>query len=500
MSAFAAPRSVRGRVLVATLALVAVGLAVASIATYAFLNSFLLHRVDDQLRGSLGGVAEALSRPGDGPVPFGVYALVLAPDGTITRAAPSVGYDGRPAPQPELPANLPGSAGSDEGVRLFSTGSVGDDIGYRAIALPLSDGSGTVVVAIPLTDVTDTLHRLVVVELAVVAVVLVLVAVAAMGLVRIGLRPLTDMEDTAAAIAAGDLSRRVSPADPDTEVGRLGLALNEMLAQIERAFAERTASEERLRRFVADASHELRTPLTSIGGYAELFRRGAADRPEDLAKTMGRIEAEAARMGVLVEDLLLLARLDEGMPISRTGVDLAALAGRAADAARAADPDRSVEVRADGPVEVDADEDRLRQVLDNLLANARAHTPAGTRTTISVSSSGDGGAVLEVADDGPGVAPEDRERIFERFYRADGSRTRGAGGGAGLGLSIAAEIARAHGGELELVSTDRGATFRLTLPPRRPDVEAPEASREEGAAADPTGEAAIEPAPRPDGP
>ena len=471
MSAARRPRSVRGRVVVATLALVALGLAVASVATYAFLNSFLVHRVDDQLRASLDGVAHALSDPEPGPVPFGVYALLLDPDGTVARAAPSLGYDGRPAPPPDLPSDLPGSqAAPDAGVRLFSTGSVTGDLRYRAIAVPLSGGSGTVVAAISLSDVADTLHRLLAVEAVVVATVLLLVGAAALGLVRVGLRPLTDMEDTAGAIAAGDLSRRVAPAEPDTEVGRLGLALNAMLAQIERAFDERTASEQRLRRFVADASHELRTPLTSIGGYAQLFRHGAADRPEDLAKTMERIEAEAARMGVLVEDLLLLARLDEGVTVAPSAFDLSALAERAVDAARAADPGRPVELRTKGPLRVVADEDRIRQVLDNLLANARVHTPDGTSVTVRVAAADGGGAVLEVADDGPGIPAEDRERVFERFYRADESRTRGAGGGAGLGLSIAAEIARAHGAVLELAPSERGATFRLTLPPDRPDV------------------------------
>ncbi len=302
------------------------------------------------------------------------------------------------------------------------------------------------------------------VEAIVVGGVLVLAAVSALGLVRLGLRPLTDIEETAGAIAAGDLSRRVTPAEPDTEVGRLGLALNAMLAQIEAAFAERTASEQRLRRFVADASHELRTPLTSIGGYAQLFRHGAAEHPEDLAKTMERIEREAARMGVLVEDLLLLARMDEGVSVTRSPFDLAALAAHAVEDARAADPDRPITLEAPSPVHVDADEDRLKQVLDNLIANARAHTPPGTPATVRVAER-DGAAVLEVADEGPGVPPEDRDRVFERFYRADPSRTRAAGGGAGLGLAIAAEIARAHGGTLELVPTETGATFRLTIPP-----------------------------------
>jgi two-component system OmpR family sensor kinase len=481
MTSLRPPRSLRGRLTAATLVLVAAGLAVAGAATYVFLQSFLVSRVDDQLRASLFVVPEALGSseavpdPGGGPgdhyVPFGVYAIYLDPGGTVVRVRPLVGYDGEAAPAPTLPAGLPGSDGAAaRGEVLFTTGSAGD-LGYRAIAAPVANDGGTIVVAIPLTDVTDTLHRLVFVEVLVVGGLLLLAAVSALGLVRLGLRPLTDIEATAGAIAAGDLSRRVSPADPDTEVGRLGIALNAMLAQIEQAFAERTASEQRLRRFVADASHELRTPLTSIGGYAQLFRHGAADRPEDLAKTMERIEREAARMGVLVEDLLLLARLDEGMSVSRTSFDLAALAARAVEDARAADPGRPVALEAPAPVPVEADEDRLKQVLDNLLANARLHTPPGTPVAVRVAR-GDGAAVLEVADEGPGVPPEVRDRVFERFFRADGSRSRGAGGGAGLGLAIAAEIARAHGSVLELLPTETGATFRLTIP-SAPPVDGP---------------------------
>ncbi len=477
MSGLHPPRSLRGRLLAATLVLVAVGLAGAGVATYAFLNSFLVSRVDDQLRASLLVAPQVLVSSEAAPDPDRgqgtdqvfqpLYAVYLDPSGHVVRVHPLVGYDGQALPAPTLPSDLPGSDGeTSTSTRLFTTGSAGD-LRYRAIAAPVVENGGTVVVAIPLTDVADTLHRLVVVEALVVGGVLVLAALSALGLVRLGLRPLTDIEETAGAIAAGDLSRRVTPADPDTEVGRLGIALNAMLSQIEAAFAERTASEERLRRFVADASHELRTPLTSIGGYAQLFRHGAADHPEDLAKTMQRIEREAARMGVLVEDLLLLARMDEGMTVSRTTFDLAALAARAVEDARAADPDHAISLEAGAPVLVEADEDRLKQVLDNLLANARAHTAPGTPVTVRVAPR-DGAAVLEVADEGPGVPPEDRARVFERFYRADESRSRGAGGGAGLGLAIAAEIARAHGAILELVPTETGATFRLTVPPPAP--------------------------------
>jgi two-component system OmpR family sensor kinase len=329
------------------------------------------------------------------------------------------------------------------------------------VRTPSENPFGTLIIAAPLTEVTDTLHRLLLVEILATVGVLLVVGLLALWLVRVGLRPLRAIGETAGAIAEGDLTRRVEPADQDTEVGRLGLSLNAMLAQIEQAFEERRASEERLRRFVADASHELRTPLTSIRGYAELFRHGASEHPEDLAKTMNRIESEAARMGILVEDLLLLARLDQGLPFSADRVELASLVARAVEDARAADPGRPIDLVGTGPVFVSGDEVRLKQILDNLLANASRHTPAGTPAHVTVASNGT--ATVVVADEGPGVDPELADRIFERFYRVDPSRSREKGG-AGLGLAIASEIARAHGGALDLVRSERGATFRLTLP------------------------------------
>jgi two-component system OmpR family sensor kinase len=285
-----------------------------------------------------------------------------------------------------------------------------------------------------------------------------------MWVVRVGLRPLDQKATTAGANASGDLSQRVEHADDRTEVGRLGAALNTMLGHIEQAFAARTASEQRLRRFVADASHELRTPLTSIRGYAELFRRGAAERPDDLATAMRRIEDESARMSVLVDDLLLLARLDQGRPLEREEVDLVALASDAVDDARAVSPDRPITFETNGPVTVTGDEARLRQVTANLLTNARAHTPEGTRVHVRVRSTPEG-AEIEVADDGPGLAPDEAARVFERFYRADPARTRSRGGSSGLGLSIVAAIASAHGGRATLdTAPGQGATFRVALP------------------------------------
>jgi two-component system OmpR family sensor kinase len=319
------------------------------------------------------------------------------------------------------------------------------------------------VVAIPLTELGQTLGRLRIIEGLVSGLVLLGLALVSLWLVRRELRPLEEIGTTAGAIAAGDLSRRIADESPRTEVGRLGLALNAMLAQIEQAFAERKASEDRLRRFLADASHELRTPLTSIRGYAELFRRGANQREEDLAKSMRRIEDESARMGIMVEDLLLLARLDQDRPLNRDPVDLAAVAADAVEDARAADADRQIALEGSDPVPVVGDEARLRQVAANLLANAVVHTPRGTPVTVRTLTDGDH-AVLEVADRGPGLTPEEMARAFEPFYRSDPSRDRTTGG-AGLGLAIVAAIAEAHGGRIDVDPTPGGgATFRFLIP------------------------------------
>lgn len=324
----------------------------------------------------------------------------------------------------------------------------------------LADRGDIIVVAMRTAKADELISRVTNVAIITSAVAIFALALLSPRVVRRSLRPLDDISDTAAAIGSGDLTRRVDGADARTEVGKLGTALNAMLGQIESAFRERESSETRLRRFIADASHELRTPVATIRGYAELFRRGAAARPDDLAMAMRRIESEAERMGVLVDEMLLLARLDQGRPLEREPVPLAALATDAVADANAASPDHRFDLEAT-PVSVAGDADRLRQVLGNLLANVIQHTPAGTSAVVRVRAEGDD-AVVEVADNGPGVATADLPHVFERFYRGDSERLRDHGG-AGLGLSIVSSVAAAHGGSAS-VSSGNGTTFVVRLP------------------------------------
>ena len=481
--------SLRGRLLVALLVLLASGLAVADVATWTALRSFLLHRVDQQLDGAHRRAEQAaeilLADPGD-PRALGAFRQFNA-DGpgafvqvrnagnqvvtSLTWHAP----DAAPS-APSLPVRLPAVRGAaqpgDREAAAFLTVPSEQVAGpsYRVRVSPLPDVTGTLIVALPLGDVGATLQRLLLVEALVTGAVLAAAVALGLWLVRLGLRPLDDIGRTAATIARGDLTQRVARADGRTEVGRLGQALNLMLGQIEAAFAERRASEARLRqsearlrRFVADASHELRTPLAAIRAYAELFRRGADRHPEDLPRLLGRIESEAARMGGLVDDLLLLQRLDQGRALERRPVDLGAVAADAVEAARAVEPDRPLGLTVTGSVEVLGDQDRLRQVVDNLLANVRTHTPPGAPAEVRVWAE-DGKAVVEVADRGPGLGAEQAEHVFERFYRVDSSRSRDAGG-AGLGLSIVAAIAYAHRGRAGVRSLPgQGAVFQVELP------------------------------------
>ena len=478
--------SLRTRLVLGVLMLAAAGLVVADVATYSSLHSFLFRRTDSTLRTNhtaVEGPALQALASGDCDALRDTrqigFIQVRRPNGQIVctqrivdfSKASAPGSGPPPAPQflppPRLPASLAIPQRPTEGpdrVRYFTASATRGGMQYRVRAGFESDGSLLLVIATPLTDVAATLDHLLLIELLVTASVLVAIVLLGLWIVRLGLRPLAGIERTAAGIAAGDLSQRVEHVEPKTEVGRLGLALNTMLQQIETAFRAREASEARLRRFVADASHELRTPLAAVRAYAELFRRGADRRPEDLARAMSGIEREGERMGILVEDLLLLARLDEGRPLERKAVDLDQVAGEAVETARTVEPGRPIELAVE-PAVVLGDRERLRQVVDNLLNNIRMHTPPGAPAHVRVTAS-NGNAVLEVSDEGPGMSAEAAERVFERFYRADASRAR-TRGGVGLGLSIVAAVAEAHGGTASARSElGKGATFRITLPLR----------------------------------
>jgi two-component system OmpR family sensor kinase len=461
--------SLRARLVLGVIVLGAVGLAVADVATYASLRSFLIDRTDASLEESHGGIEHELERSGcnaDRRPPPGAepgdFVQVRTPDGEVACSWQLTPL-GESAPSPPaLPDTIDPSGDGTDQASYFTVSAIEGGERYRVRASTVPGTDAVLITATPLTDVDATLRRLLAIMLLVTAAVLAALATLGLWVVRVGLRPLGEIGATAAAIADGDLTRRVERAEPRTEVGRLGLALNAMLAQIEAAFDAQAASERRLRRFVADASHELRTPLAAVRAYAELFGRGADRRPDDLERAMTGIGRESERMTVLVEDLLLLARLDEGRPLEREPVELDEVVSEAVDAAVAVDPDRPVDFESD-PVVVLGDRDRLRQVLDNLLSNVRAHTPAGSPVRVRVGSE-NGLAVVEVADSGPGMTSEETARVFERFYRSDSSRSR-ATGGVGLGLSIVAAVAEAHGGAVSAHSTPGdGATFRITFP------------------------------------
>jgi two-component system OmpR family sensor kinase len=496
--------SLRARLIAALIVLATAGLVTLAAVTYAEQRSFLLDRVDQQARDAQRPVSFALdgggflvpgirrppplirgipgqpqplappTQPGEGDdggggsgpqgLPRGTVGQLRNSRGTVVKKTAVRSYGDVALPAPNLPAKIP----VDQPITVGSKG--GSGLRYRVLAEPTHDRPGfTTVVALPLREADATLDRLLRVEGLVILCVLLLLGGLAWWVVRLGLRPLDRMGETADAIAGGDLSRRVSPATERTEVGRLGLALNAMLGQIEKAFAERQASENRLRQFLADASHELRTPLASIRGYAELFRIGAARKPADTEKAMGRIEDESARMGALVENLLTLARLDQVPEVARKPVDLSALARDAADDARAIAPDRDISLRGD-EVMVLGDASQLRQVLGNLVRNALVHTPAGTPIELGVQRE-DGAGVFTVQDHGRGLPSDDSDVLFERFWRADPGRERGRAG-AGLGLSIVAAIVEAHGGRVTAANAPGGgALFTITLPAAGGDTE-----------------------------
>lgn len=477
--------TLRLRFVLAVVALVTIAVGLFLAVTYSEFRNSEFQRLDNQLRATeqpvdqfLDGINRGTSAsgptgpagpaPAGGPggggenepqqelgLPVGSFAEQRAADGKVTGQTFTFGPTSD-APQPKLPAVL---AGTTLG-RLFTVGSTSGSTQFRVYERTQENGT-TTVVAIPTSDVANAVDHLLLLEAGGLAALLIVVAAGAWLILRRGLRPLERMAGTAALISNGDLSQRVTSSGAGTEVGQLGLALNRMLDDIEAAFAERDATEQRLRQFLADASHEMRTPLTSIQGFAELFRVSGEDARVDLPTILRRIEEESARMKVLVEDLLLLARLDEHRPNDRKPTDLVVLAADACTDVHATDPDRPVTLDAPEPVVVPGDEAHLRQALSNLTTNALRHTPEGTPVEVGCRLV-DGVAVVTVRDHGPGLDGDSLAHVFDRFWQSDKARV---GTGAGLGLSIVAAVAGEHGGRASAANAEGGgAVFTVTLP------------------------------------
>jgi two-component system OmpR family sensor kinase len=494
--------SLRTRLVLGVLALAAVALVAADFATSRALRSFLIQRTDSSLEAAHQEVEAAINgrqpppptgttnpQPGQAqppPVFFGSLLRTLpglfietrTPAGKVVFKGqePQFFRTGKRAPPPRLPKTFelaPPEAGGPDRVAYLTVPATSGGGSYRVRASRDPGASTVLIIATSLDGVTGTLHRLFLIELVVTAAGLAGILLLSLWVVRLALRPLDAISATAAAIGSGDLGKRVDRAEERTEVGRLGLALNAMLGQIESAFNARRASEDalrrseaRMRRFIADASHELRNPIAATRAYAELLPEAARRGSEDRERAIDGIRREADRMGVLVDDLLLLAHLDEGRPLAREPVQLDELVFEATELAHTLDPDRPLELDVEQAA-VLGDRLRLRQVIDNLLSNARSHTPARASVRISLNGE-DGSARLAVADSGPGLDPAVRDRVFERFYRADATRS-DDDRGAGLGLSIVAAVVKAHGGEVSVTSTPgQGATFVVTLPLSEP--------------------------------
>jgi two-component system, OmpR family, sensor kinase len=481
--------TLRLRLVLALVVLLTAGLVLFGVGTYSLYARSQYDRLDQQIASSVPLVSRQLQHaqtgstpgpgndtgsfePGRGPIPGGTghnappptylppstYAELRDQSGQVINAVQLVDSSAKP----KLPTTLKAKPGTDTFLTTDSTTGSGS---WRVLVTANPDDSTqTIVVGVPLGEVTSALDEFVLIEIAAALVLLASLSVGSWFILRRGLHPLELMSTTAGEITAGDLSQRVSPSGGPTEVGQLGLALNTMLDEIEEAFHERDVTEQRLRQFLADASHELRTPITSIQGFAELFRVGADHAQVDLPTILRRIEEESARMRLLVEDLLLLAQLDQTRQIETEPVDLAVLAADACSDAVAADRDRPVTLDAPEPVVVRGDEAHLRQAIANLVSNAVHHTPAGSALEVSARRNGDG-ATVTVRDHGPGLDDDARAHVFDRFWRADSARS---GSGAGLGLAIVAAIAAEHGGTASVVDAPGGGaafTIRLPLPP-----------------------------------
>ena len=457
----------------------AIGIGVADFAAHTALKSYLIGRIDDQLNSVAGGSFLRLDRAGIEPnqdddrdgdgissplrrVPSAISVTLLDPTGAIIGR---LGGELNTERVERVIAGITPATVTEKRGKPFTI--IRDKAHFRVLARLLPSGAGSAVAALSLEDVERTLGRLQLLFLFIGLLVLLLVGVVSRVAIRVSMKPLTAVESTAEAIASGDLSARLPDAKPDSEVGRLTSSLNRMLSRIEESFAVQRRSEEKLRRFVADASHELRTPLTAIRGFAELHRQGAITGEEKTRELVGRIESESKRMSSLVEDLLTLARLDQARPIAHEAVDVKKLIEEAAQAVRASAPYANITL--DLPDEesfIIGDSLKVYQAILNLAANAATHTPEGTPITISLLAHEEN-VQIKVCDLGPGLTPEQQSRVFERFYRVDQSRTRTGAEGSGLGLSIVQAIMEAHHGTVEIESElGRGTTFTLTFPIR----------------------------------
>lgn len=473
--------SLLNRLTLGVVLLSAMGVIASDVAAQTLLRSYLTEQMDSELTNVAGGSFERVEEAGIAyeareneevgqgrraaqvplqRVPTSISVTLIGPAGIV------LGQIGGDLNRTEITSYL--QAITPEQVieradRPFTIDTPQSD--FRAIAQRLPSGLGTVVVAQSFEDIDRTLRRLQGLFILIGLVMISFIALASRKVITVGLRPLATVEATAVRIAEGDLTARLPDVKPNTEVGRLVNTLNTMLGRIEESFAARLESESKLRRFVADASHELRTPITAIRGFAELHRQGAVAGEEKTKELIGRIENESKRMGSLVEDLLLLARLDQSRQMKSEPVNLSKLVLDAVESARAAGPSHPVTFNHfDEEIYALGDNDRIHQVVANLLANARTHTPPGTAIDVSVTQSDDG-VRIRIADNGPGLSRRDQERIFERFYRADSSRVRTDGEGTGLGLSIVDAVMRAHAGQVSVESEiGKGAAFTLFFP------------------------------------
>ena len=476
--------SLRNRLVLGVVILSILGFITSGVVAQKQIESFLIHQVDDQLisvasgslpRVNLAGIVDddfeerrgRYGRGGDdapptplNQVPTSTSLTLLDANGAVVAG---IGGDLNTVSVRDYIAGYSPEEVAEFDGKPFTVKTESEN--FRVLALPLPSGLGSVAIAQSLNDLDRTLSRLQWLFFFIGFVIVGLIALASRSVIKVGLKPLSQVEETAEKIAAGDLSARLPEAKPNTEVGRLTTSLNTMLARIEESFALRKNSEDKLRRFVADASHELRTPLTAIRGFAELHRQGAVTGEADTKQLLSRIEGESIRMGSLVEDLLLLARLDQAREMAHLPVDIAQVTKDAVASAQVAGPDHEISLSGNlDELYTLGDQHRIHQVVANLLANARTHTPAGTQIAVSIAEGSDG-VRIAVSDNGPGLSEDDQKRIFERFYRADSSRVRIDGEGSGLGLSIVDAVMKAHGGSVTVDSeVGKGSTFTLFFP------------------------------------